>query len=75
MVIRAHITPHLPEKGEFGRKALQLTVFVALLRGINVGKAKRLPMALLGKAGQSATTRNWSTTLKLHAMARDGSIQ
>jgi len=25
--------------------------------------------ALLGKAGQSITTRNWATILKLHAMA------
>ena len=25
--------------------------------------------ALLGKAGQAATTRNWATVLKLHALA------
>ncbi len=94
--------------------------FVALLRGINVGKAKRLPMvelrALLTKLGctsvatllnsgnavfraangapaehaakiaaaistklkvevlvivESATTRNWATVLKLHALASE----
>lgn len=28
--------------------------------------------ALLGKAGRSATTRNWATVLKLEALAHDG---
>lgn len=81
--------------------------YVALLRGVNVGRAKRVPMAqwrallealgtlasppdrlhvgeraaylwcadgilaskaavaLLGKAGREATTRNWATVLKI----------
>jgi uncharacterized protein (DUF1697 family) len=28
-------------------------------------------VAILGKAGKSATTRNWATVLKLHALAND----
>lgn len=102
-----------------------MPTFVALLRGINVGKARRIPMAalrvllgelgytnvatllnsgnavfsaakgtaaqhaaaiseaiaarlqskagkaLLGKAGQSATTRNWATVLKLQALLKE----
>ena len=28
--------------------------------------------AMLGKAGKAVTTRNWSTTLKLHALAQGG---
>jgi uncharacterized protein (DUF1697 family) len=35
-----------------------MPTFVVLLRGINVGKA-----------GRSATTRNWATVLKLQALA------
>ena len=35
-----------------------MPVYVALLRGVNVGKAS-----------QTATTRNWATVLKLHALA------
>jgi len=31
-------------------------------------------VALLGKTGQGVTTRNWSTTLKLHAMATDEAV-
>ncbi len=31
--------------------------------------------ALLGKAGQAATTRNWATVLKLHALALSGRQQ
>ena len=37
-----------------------MPVYVALLRGVNVGKAKRVPMADL---------RVWATVLKLHALA------
>ena len=28
--------------------------------------------AMLGKVGKSVTTRNWATTLKLHALAAGG---
>ena len=53
-----------------------MPTFVALLRGINVGKVKRMPMeelrALLGKVGKAATTRNWATVLKLQALLNEG---
>jgi uncharacterized protein (DUF1697 family) len=35
-----------------------MATYVALLRGVNIGKA-----------GRAATTRNWATVLKLHALA------
>jgi uncharacterized protein (DUF1697 family) len=31
--------------------------------------ASRAGEALLGRAGRTVTTRNWATTLKLHALA------
>jgi len=42
---------------------------VALLRGINVGRAKRVAMADLRALGDAVTTRNWATVVKLHALA------
>jgi uncharacterized protein (DUF1697 family) len=55
------------------------TAFIALLRGINVGKAKRVPMAELRAVlavlclarRPVAQPRNWVTVLKLLALARD----
>ena len=32
----------------------------------------KVGLALLGKAGQAVTTRNWATTLKLHSMVSKG---
>jgi uncharacterized protein (DUF1697 family) len=43
-----------------------MATYVALLRGVKIGKASA---ALLGRAGRAATTRNWATVLKLHALA------
>lgn len=54
-----------PERFEIGAGAAYL--FCA--NGILASKAGE---ALLGKAGRSATTRNWATVLKLHALASGG---
>ena len=74
-------------------QASDIPTFVALLRGIHVGKAKRMPMEALlallgepgyanvvtllnsGKVGKVATTRNWSTVLKLQALLNEGAAQ
>ena len=58
--IRSLVEP--PEQFVIGRHAAYL--FCA--RGILESKAGA---SLLGKAGRAATTRNWATTLKLHALA------
>ncbi len=53
-----------PERFALGKSAGYL--FCAA--GIPESKAGR---ALLGKSGKSATTRNWATVLKLHALASE----
>lgn len=56
-----------PEQFVNGRNAAYL--FCAA--GILESKAGE---ALLGKAGKGATTRNWATTLKLHALANEADV-
>ncbi len=51
-----------PEQFAVGRHAAYLLCASGILES-NAGAA------LLGKAGRAATTRNWATTLKLHALA------
>ena len=51
-----------PEQFAVGRHAAYLQCASGLL-------ASKAAAALLGKAGQAATTRNWATVLKLHALA------
>jgi len=51
-----------PERFAAGKHA----VYLLCASGILESKAGA---ALLGKAGRAATTRNWATTLKLHALA------
>lgn len=51
-----------PEQFAIGRQAAYLLCATGIL-GSDAGAA------LLGKAGRSATTRNWATVLKLHALA------
>jgi uncharacterized protein (DUF1697 family) len=51
-----------PEKFSIGKNA----AYLLLPTGILESKAGE---ALLGKAGKSATTRNWATVLKLQALA------
>ena len=51
-----------PERFVIGKKAAYLHCANGIL-GSKAGEA------LLGKAGTTATTRNWSTTLKLNALA------
>lgn len=51
-----------PEQFAIGRNA----AYLLCANGILQSKAGT---ALLGKAGSPATTRNWATTLKLHALA------
>lgn len=58
-LIRSLVKP--PERFVVGRNAAYL--FCA--KGILESKAGE---ALLGRAGKSATTRNWATVLKLHAL-------
>lgn len=58
--IEALVTP--PEAFAIGRHAAYLHCAAGILES-KAGKA------LLGKAGRTATTRNWATTLKLNAMA------
>ncbi|MCC7195446.1 MAG: DUF1697 domain-containing protein [Gemmatimonadaceae bacterium] len=52
-----------PERFALGKRA----AYLHCPAGIPGSKAGE---ALLGKAGQRVTTRNWATVLKLHAMAR-----
>ena len=58
--IRSLVEP--PERFVIGRHA----AFLFCAGGILESKAGA---SLLGKAGRAATTRNWATTLKLHALA------
>ncbi len=53
-----------PEKYAIGKNA----AYLLCAAGILESKAGE---ALLGKAGKSATTRNWATVLKLHALANE----
>jgi uncharacterized protein (DUF1697 family) len=53
-----------PEQFAVGRNAAYLLCANGLLQS-------RLGEALLGKAGKSVTTRNWATTIKLQALARE----
>jgi uncharacterized protein (DUF1697 family) len=53
-----------PEQFAVGKHA----AYLLCARGILESKAGA---ALLGRAGGSATTRNWATVLKLHALASD----
>lgn len=61
--VRPFIVP--PERFAIGRNA----AYLLCANGILQSKAGK---ALLGKAGSHATTRNWATTLKLHALAGAG---
>ena len=54
-----------PERFAVGKGA----AYLLCARGILESEAGA---ALLGKAGKSATTRNWATTLKLQALASEG---
>jgi uncharacterized protein (DUF1697 family) len=54
-----------PEKYAIGKNA----AYLLCAAGILESKAWE---ALLGKAGKSATTRNWATVLKLQALANEG---
>lgn len=51
-----------PERFEIGRHAAYLHCPQGILKS-------RAGEALLGRAGRGVTTRNWATTLKLHALA------
>ena len=61
--LRLLVTP--PERFATGSQAAYLFCADGMLES----KAGR---ALLGKTGKSATTRNWATVLKLHALAKGG---
>lgn len=54
-----------PEQFSVGKNA----AYLLCAKGILESEAGS---ALLGKAGKFATTRNWATTLKLQALAREG---
>jgi uncharacterized protein (DUF1697 family) len=58
--IRSLVVP--PEQFAVGRHAAYLLCASGILQSKAGG-------ALLGKAGKAVTTRNWATTLKLHALA------
>jgi uncharacterized protein (DUF1697 family) len=51
-----------PEQFAIGKNAAYLLCAAGILQS-------KAGEALLGKAGRVATTRNWATTLKLHALA------
>jgi uncharacterized protein (DUF1697 family) len=57
------VTP--PEQFAVGKQAAYLLCAAGILES-------RAGEALLGRAGRSATTRNWSTVLKLHALSSGG---
>ena len=61
--IEALVVP--PERFSVGKNA----AYLLCAKGILESEAGA---ALLGKAGKSATTRNWATTLKLQALASEG---
>ena len=52
----------LPERFAMGKHAAYLLCAAGILES-------KAGAALLGKVGKSATTRNWATVLKLHAVA------
>jgi uncharacterized protein (DUF1697 family) len=54
-----------PEQFAVGKRAAYLLCAPGILES-------RAGAALLGKAGRSATTRNWTTTLRLEALANEG---
>ncbi|MGQ0553849.1 MAG: DUF1697 domain-containing protein [Planctomycetota bacterium] len=54
-----------PEQFAIGKHAAYLWCATGILQS-------KAGEALLGKAGRLATTRNWATTLKLHALAGKG---
>ncbi len=60
--IKALVKP--PEKFTMGRNA----AYLLCTSGILKSKAGE---ALLGRVGKAATTRNWATVLKLHALASE----
>lgn len=53
-----------PEQFQVGKNAAYLLCAAGILQS-------KAGAALLGKAGRSATTRNWATAIKLHALAND----
>jgi uncharacterized protein (DUF1697 family) len=61
--IRGLLTPH--EGFAIGRGAAYLHCPAGILQS-------KAGEALLGRAGRAVTTRNWATTLKLHALAGGG---
>ena len=54
-----------PEQFAIGKHAAYLFCAAGILQS-------RAGKELLGRRGSAATTRNWATTLKLHALAVDG---
>lgn len=56
------VEPH--ERFAAGKHAVYLLCAVGILES-------KAAAALLGKAGRRATTRNWATVLKLHALAQE----
>ncbi len=60
--IEALVVP--PERHAAGKHAAYLLCAAGILES-------KAGAALLGKAGRSATTRNWATVLKLHALANE----
>lgn len=59
-VIQSLVVP--PERFVIGEHAAYLYCAAGILQS-------KAGEALLGRAGRAATTRNWATTLKLHALA------
>ena len=53
-----------PEQFHIGRNAAYLFCAAGILES-------KAGAALLGKAGKAATTRNWATVIKLHALASE----
>jgi uncharacterized protein (DUF1697 family) len=53
-----------PEQFAAGKSAAYLLCAAGILES-------KAGAAFLGKAGKSATTRNWATVLKLHALASE----
>jgi len=56
-----------PERFALGKHAAYLLCAAGILES-NAG------VSLLGRAGKSATTRNWATVLKLHALANEADV-
>ena len=54
-----------PEQFAVGRHAAYLLCAAGILQS-------KAGEALLGRVGKTVTTRNWATTLKLHALASEG---